>query len=559
MKQNYLLALFSAFLLWLAWPPIPFTALILLVGLVPVLLAVENIINSDYKRKGKLVFRTAFLCFVVWNTSCIYWVFNSLNAVMPTGMAIFVAIIPFGLGSLLMTIAFWLYYRLRAITTKAFSYAGLICFWIGYEYLHQTWDLAFPWMNLGNGFAQSHYLVQWYEFTGVYGGTYWVLMSNILVFETYQAFKSQDTQKRKYWLAARSIAHAVLPVVVSLLIYFNYSEESNPANIVVVQPNIDPYDKYGSLSSATQIERMIHLSDSLGQSNTEYFIWPETAISQKTEEAGIRSEANFKRIQAFLIKYKNGNLLSGIESFTLYDSQKTATARFDESQRLYFDVFNAAVLIENSPRIQFYHKSKLVPGVEQTPFSNTMSFLKPAFEAFGGSAGSYGKQDEPSVFYSQSGIGAAPVICYESIWGEYVADYVKKDAQFIAIITNDGWWGNTSGKDQHLQYAKLRAIETRRWVARSANTGISAFINQRGDITRQTKWWVPAALKADVNLNDELTFYVKHGDYIALAGSIGSGVFGVFLIVGWIRIKKSAPYSGTDSTKLKLNQTKLPA
>lgn len=540
MKQNYLLALLSAFLLWLAWPPIPFTSLILLVGLVPILIATENILTSDLKSKGRLIFRTALLCFVIWNTASIYWVSNSLLAVgMPVWMAMFVSIIPFGLGSILMTIAFWLYSRLRLVTTRAISYAGLICFWISYEYLHQVWDLAFPWMNLGNGFAQSHYLVQWYEYTGVYGGTYWVLMSNILIFETYLAYKAQDTQKRKYWLIGRSIAHAVLPIIVSLLIYFNYTEKANPANIVVVQPNIDPYEKFGSLSTSTQIERMIHLSDSLGQLNTEFFIWPETAISQKTEEAQIRNEPNFQRIQAFLSKYKNGNLLSGIESFSLYDSQKTATARFDESTGNYFDVFNAAVLIENSQRVQFYHKSKLVPGVEQTPFSNTMSFLKPAFEAFGGSAGSYGKQDEPSVFYSQSGIGAAPVICYESIWGEYVGEYVKKDAQFIAIITNDGWWGNTSGKDQHLQYAKLRAIETRRWVARSANTGISAFINQRGDITQQTEWWVPAALKADINLNDELTFYVEYGDYIARAGSIGSGVFGVFLVVGVLRRRKT--------------------
>ncbi len=532
MKQNYLLALGSAFLLWLAWPPIPFTAIILLIGLVPVLLAVENIIASDSKKKGRLIFRTSFLCFVVWNTACIYWVINSLTAVMPTAMALFVAIIPFGLGSLLMAIAFWLYYRLRLVTTKAISYAGLICFWIAYEYLHQTWDLAFPWMNLGNGFAQSHYLVQWYEYTGVYGGTYWVMMSNILIFETYLAFKAKDTSKRRYMLAGRSAIHALLPIIISLVIYFSYSEKSNPANIVVVQPNIDPYEKFGNLPTSAQIERMIRLSDSLGQTNTEYFIWPETAISQKTEEKAIRMEPNYFAIQNFLRKYKNGNLISGIESYTWYDSPKTETARFDEQSRMYFDVFNAAILIENSPKVQFYHKSKLVPGVEQTPFSNSMSFLKPAFAAFGGSAGSYGKQDEPSVFYSQSGIGAAPVICYESIWGEYVAEYVKKDAQFIAIITNDGWWGNTSGKDQHLQYAKLRAIETRRWVARSANTGISAFINQRGDITQQTKWWVPAALKADINLNEELTFYVKHGDYIALAGTAGSGLFVIFILWG---------------------------
>ncbi len=513
--------------------------MILLVALVPLLLAVENIIGSPGQKKGKLIFRTAFLCFFIWNTTSIYWVFNSLNAVMPGWTAILISLIPFGLGALLMTLAFWLYFRLRLVSTRILSYAGLLCFWIGYEYLHQSWDLAFPWMNLGNGFAQSHYLVQWYEYTGVYGGTYWVLMSNILVFETYRAFKAGDTRKRRFTLAGRSIAHALIPIIISLSIYYSYEEKTNPANVVVVQPNIDPYEKFGSLSSSLQIERLIHLSDSLGQVNTEYFIWPETAISKDTEEKNIREDPNFITIQKFLSHYKNANLLSGIESFSVYDSAKTATARYDESSRTYFDVFNAAVLIENSPKVQFYHKSKLVPGVEQTPFSSALSFLKPAFAAFGGSSGSYGKQDEPSVFYSQSGIGSAPVICYESIWGEYVADYVKKGAQFIAIITNDGWWGNTSGKDQHLQYAKLRAIETRRWVARSANTGISAFINQRGDIVQQTEWWVPGSIKADINLNEELSFYVKHGDYIALAGCIGSGVFGIMLLASLFKKGKS--------------------
>ena len=530
MKKNYLLALCSSFLLWLAWPPIPFTALILLVALVPLLLAVEHIIESPGQKKGNSIFRTAFLCFFIWNTASIYWVFNSLYAVMSGWTAILISLIPFGLGSSLMTLAFWLYFRLRLVSTRSLSYAGLLCFWIAYEYLHQTWDLAFPWMNLGNGFAQSHYLVQWYEYTGVYGGTYWVLMSNILVFETCRAFKAAEMRKRRFVLTGRAIAHALIPIIISLSIYYTYEEKTNPANVVVVQPNIDPYEKFDSLYSSLQIEKLIRLSDSLGQVNTEYFIWPETAISKKTDEKNIREDPNFIRIQNFLSHYKNANLLSGIESFSVYDSAITTTARYDESSRTYVDIFNAAVFIENSSKVQFYHKSKLVPGVEQTPFSSSLSLLKPAFAAFGGSSGSYGKQDEPSVFYSQSGIGSAPVICYESIWGEYVTEYVKKGAQFIAILTNDGWWGNTSGKDQHLQYAKLRAIETRRWVVRSANTGISAFINQRGDIVQQTGWWVSGSLKADINLNEELTFYVNYGDYIAFAGCTGSGVFGIIIL-----------------------------
>jgi apolipoprotein N-acyltransferase len=197
----------------------------------------------------------------------------------------------------------------------------------------------------------------------------------------------------------------------------------------------------------------------------------------------------------------------------------------------YVDAFNAATLIENSGKIQFYHKSKLVPGVEQLPFKESLAFMKPLFAKFGGTTGGYGRQEEASVFYSQSGIGAAPIICYESIWGAYVGDFVKQGAQFIAVITNDGWWGNTSGKDQHLAYAKLSAIESRRWVVRSANTGISGFINQKGDIVRKTKWWTADAINQEINLNEELTFYVKAGDYIAYLASFGSLLFGGLILL----------------------------
>jgi apolipoprotein N-acyltransferase len=538
MKRNYQLALLSAFLLWFAWPPIPFSSAILLIALVPILIATDNIIKSEVKKKGKLIFQTTFLCFFAWNTASIYWVFNSLDSAMPTWVAALISLIPFGLGAVLMTLAFWLYYRMRLITSRIWAHTGLICFWIGYEYLHQSWDLAFPWMNLGNGFASTHQLVQWYEYTGVYGGTLWILLTNILFFEIWISLKAGTLKLNRNRLIIPAATLVIFPIAISLSIYFNYTEKSNPANIVVVQPNIDPYKKFGSMPASEQIVRLIHLSDSLGQSNTEYFIWPETAISQATEEKTFREDENFKTIQSFLNKYKNSNLISGIESYSIYDSAETLTARFNKNNGIYFDVFNAAVSIENSGTLQFYHKSKLVPGVEQTPFSNALSFLKPAFAAFGGATGSYGKQDEPSVFYSQSGIGSAPVICYESIWGEYVAEYIKKDAQFVAIITNDGWWGNTSGKDQHFQYAKLRAIETRRWVARSANTGISGFINQRGDVVQQTKWWVQGSIKQDINLNGELSLYVRFGDYIAKCGTIGTGLFALFLLTALLRKRK---------------------
>jgi apolipoprotein N-acyltransferase len=175
------------------------------------------------------------------------------------------------------------------------------------------------------------------------------------------------------------------------------------------------------------------------------------------------------------------------------------------------------------------------------PFGSALSFLKPVFEHLGGATTDYGGQEHPSVFYSQSGIGVTPAICYETIWGGWIAESIHKGGQFIAIITNDGWWENTSGKDEHLVYAKLRAIETRRWVCRSANTGISAFINQRGDIVQQTKWWVKTSIKHNINLNSELTFYVLHGDYLAIIASFLAIAGVIFLVIaGVLKRKRTA-------------------
>jgi apolipoprotein N-acyltransferase len=516
MKKNLILAIFSGLLLWLAWPPTQYLSFLLFVGLVPMLLAMESIILSTAKNKGKQIFGVTFLGFFIWNTLSIYWVYNSVKMVGEI-VAIPISLIPYSLGPLLMATACWLYFRLRVATNRSIGLVGLVCFWIAYEYLHQSWPLAFPWMTLGNGFAVSHQYVQWYEYTGVYGGTVWIWVINILIFLFYMSLSEAQTAAYRKKIMLAFFAFLILPLGFSLVRYYNYQELLNPSNIVVAQPNIDPYAKESDMPVYQQLSILTHESDSLAQKNTEYFIWPETAIPQAILEDNIRSSNSFTQVKQFLNKYKNANLITGAETYKIYNNQQTETASpMDGGQ--FFDSFNTAVSIENSENVQFYHKSKLVPGAESIPFAS-LSFLKPVFAHLGGAAGSYGSQPEPSVFYSQSGIGADPVICYESIWGEYVGQAVLKGAQFIAIITNDGWWENTSGKDQHLDYAKLRAIENRRWVCRSANTGISAFINQRGDIVKHTGWWVRTAIKQDINLNSDLTFYTIHGDYIAKTGT----------------------------------------
>jgi len=158
----------------------------------------------------------------------------------------------------------------------------------------------------------------------------------------------------------------------------------------------------------------------------------------------------------------------------------------------------------------------LVPGVEKMPFPALLKPLEKYAIDLGGMPGSLGVQQERSVFVSHSDHRkVAPAICYESIYGEYCGEYINKGAGLIFIITNDGWWRDTPGYRQHCSYARLRAIETRRSIARSANTGTSCFINQRGDIDQPTAFWVPAVISATINYNEEITFYAKYGDYIA--------------------------------------------
>lgn len=531
MKRQIWLALLSATLLWLAWPPFSFTSPILLISFLPLLIAVDEIEKSELKKKGEKIFLLSGLTFLVWNTASIYWVFNSLNAVMDTFTASLLSLIPFGLGALLMTLSFWLYQKIARKTKSYLADLSLISFWISYEFLHQWWDLKFPWMTLGNGFASTPQLIQWYEFTGVYGGSLWILVANLLLFRLYLEWKGGKLKvKSLKFKVAALVAWIIIPISLSVFMYITYEEDINPSNVVVVQPNIDPYGKNFTVSANQQLEKLISLSKQQGQVNTEFFIWPETALVGFSEEKDFRNTTNFKTTTQFLDSFKNATVITGAETYHIYQKQETLSARYNKENNIWWDSFNAAVAIEQSAKLQFYHKSKLVPGVEKMPFPEVLSVLNPLFEKFGGTTGGYGSQAEPSNLYSASGIGVVPAICYESIWGDWVAQSVNQGAQFIAVITNDGWWGNTSGKDQHLDYARLRAIENRRWVARSANTGISAFINQRGDIVQKTEWWKEAVIKQDINLNSDLTFYTQYQDWIVFP-FIFFGVFGLIAVI----------------------------
>jgi len=166
-------------------------------------------------------------------------------------------------------------------------------------------------------------------------------------------------------------------------------------------------------------------------------------------------------------------------------------------------------------------------GVEKMPFQNYLYFLKKWNLDFGGFNNSLTTDNQCKVFSSkEANLSIAPIICYESIYGEFVSDFIKQGAASIAVITNDGWWGNTPALSQILMHSQIRAIETRKSIARAANTGVSCFINQKGEIVGQSKAWEQNYLIGSILANNKLSFYTRNGDYI---GKIA--LFGTFLIL----------------------------
>ncbi|MFZ4705837.1 MAG: apolipoprotein N-acyltransferase [Bacteroidales bacterium] len=511
MKQ-YQLVLFSVvsgLLLSFGWPSDGFAPL-LFIGFVPLLLVENNFCENRAENSRFSITWYSFPAFLIWNILTTYWIYNSTLAG---------AIAAIFLNSLFMTVVFTLFHiTRRALKPGICSYLALIAYWLSFEYIHLHWDLNWPWLNLGNGFANYHTWIQWYEYTGTFGGSLWILIVNITLFMACKdLFKACKPGKSFYRNILLAFILIILPVIASLVIYRNYHEKESPISVVLVQPNIDPYNEQYSAPPAEVLGRILKLADEKTDSLTDYIVAPESAIQEYVWEDQIELSESAAILRQYISNHRYVAVVIGISSRKLFQPGEplSLTARKFTDVDKYYDSYNTALFYNITGKLQRYHKSRLTPGVEMMPYPKLFKFTEKYAIDLGGTVGSLATDPERTPFVVANGLKIAPCICYESVYGDFVAGFVRNGANAIFVITNDGWWGNTAGHRQHFLFSVLRAIETRRSVARSANTGISAFINQRGDVAQATTYWEPAVIKQNINTNDKLTFYVRYGDYIA--------------------------------------------
>ena len=528
MRRNttLMLCLSLASVLLLSLPfLVPHCGWMALFALVP-LLSMERIASGEGR---KHFWWWHYGVFVLWNAATTFWVCNAT-----VGGGIFAVLA----NALQMSLVFGLFRWVKRRLGGIVPYLFLAAAWIAWEKYYLTVaQISWPWLVLGNAFARTTGLVQWYEYLGTLGGSLWAWASNLAVFGTMVALSDGRVARWNGKARAAAVTGLVLvlfgPMVWSVVIARGLEFPSEKVQVVVAQPNIDPYNKFGGMTQDTQTAILLDQLDRAlkGLDGPVLLVAPET-FTGDIILGNLEGGKTWRRFRAFLREHPQTELLFGASAYTVTEGERPSPNARPWYDGSWIESHNSALLMDSTGRTDLYHKSKLVPGVEFLPYVNVLGPVDDRL--LGGVSGRNVGQEEVSNLHFRSAGRDIPVgcaVCYESIYGEFCTGYVRKGAQLLSVITNDAWWGDTPGYRQHLSYSCLRAIETRRSIVRSANTGISALIDPAGRITRRTKWWEPAVLTGEVTVSTEETFFVRYGD---MAGRLSVFVFVLLLAAAFI-------------------------
>jgi len=518
-----LVAIISGLFLGLSFPHSIGVFPLACIALVPIIYF--NVwINSTIKRRFFKRFLGNYIFMLVFNLTATWWI---KNASLEGSLMAFLA------NSILMTLPFFFFGFFTRILGDFKGLIGLVVTWLSFEYIHHYWDLSWPWLSLGNIFGNQPKLIQWYEYSGILGGSLWILLVNIVVYIIFRnLFLRKEILKFQTPNFYLLVGVIFAPIISSLIIFFNYDEQKDPIEIAIIQPNYNPWNADFSAAGpkfstpvTTQLDVMLGLAKEKMTDSTDFILFPETALASFIDESLLDNMGSIHKLRKFSGENQNIPLLIGADTYKFFDEKRAYPAQ--EKKGRWFENYNTALLLDSRNPIDIYHKSKLVLGAEKMPFVDIFPIIGEWSVGLGGTSSILVANTESHVFKPR-GIVAAPLICYESVYGEFVTEFTKRGAEVICVITNDGWWGDTPGYKQHLMFSQIRAIENRRPVLRSANTGVSCYINQKGEIIESLNWNIRGAILAKVNKNQAITFYVKYGNLI---GRVSSFLFlGILLM-----------------------------
>lgn len=530
LRNITILCLLSSVLLSIPWL-FPRLGVLALFAFIPLLCADRIASLEGVKRFWIWHYST----FVLWNAFTTFWVCNAT-----VGGGIFAVFA----NALQMSIIWGVFRLSKKKLNGILPYILLSALWIAWErwYLTKA-EISWPWLVLGNAFATSVRDIQWYSITGSLGGSLWIWLSNLGIFGLMVSLSDGSfgrwNAKARFCSVALIVLVIVGPLAASLIMYGEYEEKSEgEVEVVIGQPNFDPYHKFTSMTQAQQTEVLLRRFEKelspADSSKPLLFLAPETFTSDIVT-GDVQSSPTFRTFLDWLQAYPESTLLFGASTYDLVTTHSAPTPLAYEWGDGWLVSHNSALTEDASGKYEIAHKGKLVVGTELTPYPAVFIPLeKLVCKVFGLRGPLIGRcvpQDCPDVLHLKDGTTVGTAVCYESVYGEYAREYVRGGAKLLTVITNDAWWGNTPGYRQHLSYSSLRAIELRRDVARCGNTGISCFINQRGDVLEQGPWWEEATLRGNVNLNSEVTPFVQYGDMVGRCSVLVSLLMLALLLV----------------------------
>ena len=534
-RTNRILALTTGVLFGCSFPPFPLGVLAC-VSLVPLLLLIE--------RLGSLrkIILYAYFSFFIASCIALYWIGGYTHAKDPylmLGGGLALVWEPFFFSLIVLTYV--------AIRRNCGLIAGLFALpfvWVTFEWLHAFGEFSFPWLTLGNSQTYQLGKIQFAEYSGVYGISFWILVINVLFFFLLIGVLRDDEKrslKRSLYIGAAIVIIYLLPDLYSSTIDENRftNPQSARVNVAVVQPNLDPWEKWGGSRSAKErwgvLDKMLSMTRPLAKKGVDMAIWPETAILFDLPMYG----EEYSRFKAEIDSLKI-SVVSGYASFHFYGENEAPTSSsVIRGTTIHYDSYNSIFLIQpGDQRFQRYAKMRLVPFAERIPYADAVPMLiEPLRWSVGISNWGIGK--DSTVFNDAIGHSQfLAMVCYESIFPEFVASFVKRGAQYLIFVTNDSWWGNTSGARQHNRFAILRAIENRRWVVRCANGGISSFIDPMGRMYDATQMYTETVINRAIEPRSEETFYTRHGDWLARGSAGISGLFLLASVFTYFRSRK---------------------